>query len=122
MDGGVMMPSDIPKAREMLEALAIKINCEDVHPFDVAREIRAAVKLMSRDRPVRRARKQRRTPVKSEVKEAIIVMAKRYPDMTLDAIGVRHGTSGARVSEIIRGLKSQEPEHLPRTQEELRGL
>ena len=120
------MPSDIPKAREKMERLSKSLRGDTfwrhMDPAVVADEIDAAVVLMHRDRPLRRAPRQRRTPTSEEDKRRIKEMERTHQHLTLDEIGRRFGTSGARVSEIINDVKNQEPSHLPATQRELDDL
>jgi len=120
-------PSNIPRARNNLAILihALKENIAPQlrDPSDLQKIIDAleniVLPMLHRAKPKRRAPAQRRTPLTTVARATITAFVAKNPNMLLDDVGRRFGTSSARISEIINGLKSSKPEHLPVTREEM---
>ena len=112
-------PSDVPGARELLEEVARLLWSGKMTQRQAASSIRRVIlPKLHRATPLRRAPAQRKTPVGQE--KEIKAFEKKHPELTLDEVGYHFGTSGARISEIINDVKAAPPEHLPRTQRDLK--
>lgn len=96
--------SNIPVAREHLNGLAKKLVTGAVTKSQAAREIRAAMRLLVRNPPVRRAPRAKRYVTRRLVGE-ICAFARQNPLMHLQDIANHFGVNAGRVSEILNGKR-----------------
>jgi hypothetical protein len=93
------MPSDIPRARSVLQT--IESACE--MDANARKGIKLALSLMTRDSPVRRA-PTKRVPITDAQKRK--VRSLKHTDLTYHDIAIKLGlANGGRVSEIMTGKR-----------------
>jgi len=100
------MPTDIPKARELLEEVVKRLDgSENETDQFVLDKIESALGLMTRTVTKTPARTTARKITRDVVMETL-GMLRQYPDKSNRWIGRQLGIDGGRVSEIRRGLRT----------------
>jgi hypothetical protein len=95
--------SNLPRARERLQALVLQLEAEQITLAGVAEQISLIIRedLMQRT-PMSHAAPRRRTMTKRLAHE-ILDYKRRHPDMANGEVGDLFNVDGGRVSEILGG-------------------
>lgn len=96
--------SEIPKAREMLVAVADALTAGTTTRQAAALALYALLPMLTRDSPVRRAPVKRR-PVTRALSAQICAYARQHADAHIDEIAARFDVNPGRVSEILNGKR-----------------
>lgn len=96
--------SNVPQARTQLLRLAKDLQVGRITKPQAASEIRATMRLLTREPPVRRAPRQKRY-VTRRLKAEIIAYAQQYPEAQMADIAAWFKVNQGRVSEILNGKR-----------------
>ena len=96
--------SNVPAARTQLMRLAKDLQLGRITKPMAASEIRATMRLLTRERAVRKATPRKRY-VTRKLKAAILAYAKQYPDAHQSDIAAWFDVNPGRVSEILNGKR-----------------
>lgn len=96
--------SNIPQARQNLTRLAKDLQIGRITKPQAAAAIRSAMRLLTRESPVRRAAVKRRN-ITAKLKAEIIAYANSFPDAQMADIAEWFNVNQGRVSEILNGKR-----------------
>jgi len=96
--------SNIPTARQHLQAIAKRLQVGNITKPEAAREIRSTMQLLVRKPPVRRAPRVKKYVTQRLIRE-ICAYARLHPSMHLQDIATHFDVNIGRVSEILNGKR-----------------
>ena len=102
LSSGIATMSNIPHAREILQAVAFDLKRNEISQKKAASIIASTLPMLVRKPPVRRAPATKQRLTQKLIGE-ICVYARKNPDMQLQDIAERFDVNIGRVSEILSG-------------------
>ena len=96
--------SNVPQARTQLMRLAKDLQLGRITKPMAAAQIRDAITLMRREKPIRRAPRAKRY-VTRRLKAEIIAYARQHPEAQMADIAAWFEVNQGRVSEILNGKR-----------------